>query len=696
MAQGTVQYPGQGCIVEFMQDNAPQIGIVLEEKKERLRLLLPNRRESVISSSRVLPWSGPVCSASNREDMIRFLESRREIRAEAEKEINTQELWELASGDLDRATAQWFAELIFPAPTADDIAACGHALMQAKTHFRFTPPVFEIYDAATVTRRIQELEKQKEREQLISRGSAFFRRLQEHGRSHPDVPVPDEDIQDIATTLRRMLLTRIADPDTKEEEALWNIVTRGLAETPYLPLLLAESWGIVPPHHNFWLDRADYDPVPDWQSVFADTLREKSSLAESYRESIVFGQPLLSIDAETTKDMDDAFTLEKHTDGSFKLTVALACPALNWSFGSAFDKAVSHRATSLYLPEGTWNMLPNELAENAFSLKSGSPRPALIVVCHISTNGEILSCEPSIATVTVNANLAYTECETALDGATTPASPYLETLRFGLELAEILKRRRIEQGAVIIDRPDLHIELSGTGREIQVSMYEEPPCPRAHLIVSEQMVLINTALARWAIDHNAGLLYRTQDVAIPKEFAGEWNDPVDISRVVRALAPAVMETTPRPHAGLGTDVYATVSSPLRRYADLVNEAQILSILQNGVAALTTDELDALLIRLNARLDAVTQVQRMRPRYWKLLALKQQGDKVWRKAIITDENDMFLTATLPQEQIFVRARRALFNEKAHIGMPIEVRIGKINPLQNDFQLLETREIEEILN
>ena len=93
--------------------------------------------------------------------------------------------------------------------------------------------------------------------------------------------------------------------------------------------------------------------------------------------------------------------------------------------------------------------------------------------------------------------------------------------------------------------------MKGLAKNITVSLDEDPLAPKAHLLVSELMVLTNAALAAWAKEHGVTLLHRTQDVAIPKEFSGIWQTPLEIARVVKALAPAVLETNPRPHAGLG-------------------------------------------------------------------------------------------------------------------------------------------------
>ena len=104
----------------------------------------------------------------------------------------------------------------------------------------------------------------------------------------------------------------------------------------------------------------------------------------------------------------------------------------------------------------------------------------------------------------------------------------MEQLRQALELARAHQERRIEKGAVIIERPDITINLEGAGESITVSLDEDPLAPKAHLLVSELMVLTNAALAAWAKEHGVTLLHRTQDVAIPKEFSAwskRWTPP---------------------------------------------------------------------------------------------------------------------------------------------------------------------------
>ena len=263
-------------------------------------------------------------------------------------------------------------------------------------------------------------------------------------------------------------------------------------------------------------------------------------------------------------------------------------------------------------------------------------------------------------------------------------------LREALTLARLLQARRIAAGAVITERPDPEILVHGRGEDARVDIVNSPPVNRAHLVVGELMVLTNSMLAAWAKERGIPLLYRTQDVAVPREFAGVWTEPHDISRVVRVLPSASLESAPRRHAGLGLAAYATLSSPIRRYVDLLNQGQVISFLRDGAPRLDAAAMAALLPMVSARLEAVGQVQRFRPRYWKLLFFRQHGDKKWWDAVVAEENEAFVTIALPWAQIMVRGRRRQFDEKTHAGMCVQVRLGKVQPLLNEIQVLEVRE------
>ena len=697
MASHIVQNPAAGCIVEFMQGNEPQIAWVMEEQKGKLRLFLPNRRETTLSPSRILPWSGPSYSAAQSKDaVVDILNRHRERRERLTSEVAPVELWEMAQGEMDRAPAEWFAELGYTNPDADAVAACGRALLQCKTHFRFQPPEFEIYDAATVESRRQAEEAARVREAMVCGGADWFRRLWEARTGRHPVPdlssAPEESVRN---RLERMLRARMIDPETVEDEALWKQVTKGLPDDPHLALLLAMTWGLVPEHYNFWLDRADYESGTAWEEAFAGETQALVQAVESGEKlPPAEDSAFISIDSATTRDIDDAFRIASAEDGGWNVEVALACPAWFWDFDSPLGKAVFHRATSIYLPEGNCHMMPETLGEGAFSLFEGQLRPALVVGAHVAPDGTLGEGSFRFASIKVAKNLNYPDCEAALDGEENAASPFAESLRLAADMSDRRLAYRVEHGAVIIERPEIDFELEGEGADTTVKLKPYPSAPRAQLLVAELMVVANAALAEWAVKNDVPLLFRTQDVAVPKEYAGVWKSAPDIARVVRILVAASLDVSARPHAGMGLAAYSPVTSPLRRFTDLVNEAQLMSMITRGELRWSREELSDMLMHLSIRLEAAGQVQRFRPRYWKYLYIQQQarahGDECCWKAEVAEENDMWVSVSLPEVQLGLRGKRSLFGEKVFPGQELHVRLGKVNPLRNEAVILDVRE------
>ena len=702
-----VQYPGTGCIVEFLEGNAVHLALVIEDGGGKVRLLLPNRRETRLTASRLLPWAGPQLSGPlpGREEAVRLLEDCRKRREELAAAVPVHELWEMAQGEVNEAPARWFAELSGSDPDVDSIAAHGRALLACKSHFRFQPPVFQIFDAETVEKRQNEQREREDREALTVGGASFFRLLWDVAckkRSLP--PAPDADgnggsaewpAPDVARRLEHLLFACMADPDNQEYDSLWRMLSKGLPDVPHLPVQLLMAWGIVPPHYNFWFDRAGYEAGDDWWHRWNDEVRDL--IARSRDVPLpACDLPFISIDSASTRDVDDAFHLEAAPGGGFLLTLALAYPALCWPFGSPLDKAVLRRGTSIYLPEGDCHMLPEHLGTDVFSLRAGEERPAFCVRVAVDADGNAAPCELFTARVRLAANLTYRDTQAVLDARRdhaplpdNPAAPFAETLCLAHAFERARQAARIRNGAVVMDRPEPVIRLEGEGAQTVVHLEAGEACPDSQAAVAEMMILASAAVADRAAREGLPLLHRTQDVALPREYAGVWTRPEDMTRVMRALAPSSLEVQARPHAALGLPRYAPVTSPLRRYPDLINEAQIAHWLAHGSPRWDAAALAELLVNLNAALEAAGQVQRFRPRYWKLLYFRQQGDKIWWPGVITEENDMFATVSLPDQGIFLRGKRRQFDERACPGTAVEVRIGRVNPLYNEIMILEAR-------
>ena len=685
--------PRPGMVVEFLQGNQPQLAWVMEEQSGRLRLFTINKREMKMPANRVLPWAGPVHNAdATRQEMLDALNAHQERRGELQAGLDVMELWELAQGEVEQAPVGWFAGLLWEKPGPDEAAALGRAMLSAKTHFKFQPPVFEVYTAETVEERLRRQAEEKERDAVVHAGQTLFKGLwaavRGGGASRRHSEDAERDMEpDVAARLREVLLAAVARNLDDAADKIWQTVRKGLPDDPHLPLLLAQAWGVLPPHHNQILDEAGYDWGDDWSEKFVDEIAEQRARFERMRAEATEGgaldpRPFVSIDAATTKDIDDAFHVERDGSG-YRLTLALARPSMAWDFGAPLDRAVASRATSLYLPEGSAHMMPESLGTGLFSLHADGPRPVLLTMFQLDDCGCLLSVHPALGWARMAANITYEAAEAAMADGSDPH------LALAAELGEKLLAKRIENGAVIIDKPEPEVTLEGSGAAVKVLLDFKTTCPRAETAVSEFMILANSGLALWARENGVPLLHRTQDIALPSEATGRFSDPADICRTVKLLTPPQMEIEPKRHAALAVPAYAPISSPLRRYTDFINTAQVQSFLETGEPRLDADQMSTLLTHLGARVQSVSQVQRFRPRYWKLLYLLQHK-KEYHSATVVEENGPYPGLALPELQINIRAPRAMLGEKLFPGQRFQVRFGRIDPLSNEIKVIEALE------
>lgn len=668
--------------MEFLQDNQPVTAWVLDVQGPRLRVFTAGQRELKLPLSRVLPWLGPQCPAgSSRQEMLDLLRTHNGRRERLAESVDALEIWDLAQGEVDEAGIEWFASLVFEDASPDQLAALGRKLLQTKTHFKFSPPQFEIYPQETVERRQEELRKAQERERLVGFGQVFLKGLWDtFCKRKSTLPLPDEEQ---SRRIRDLLMTRLCNPDDRDSDALWKTMSQGLPEEPHLPLFLAQAWGIVPPHFNFHLCRAQYDWEPDWALAHADAVTALRERVLATREEPEID--IVTIDSASTQDIDDGFDLTRDEDG-FTLHLALACPCLGWEFGSPLDKAVLHRFTSLYLPEGTSHMLPETLGKDFFSLCAGQDRPALVISFDLDPEGVMRSCTPRITWIRVKANLTYTGVEEEIE---TNAAGMLHHAR---DLATLLRQARIREHAVIMDQPDPRMVLRGDPANPEVTVVQSESTPEAQKIVSEFMILANKAMGSWALQTSTALLFRTQNITLPAESAGVWAEPTDIYRIINNMGPSILECEPRRHATIGARAYAPVTSPLRRYSDFINMAQILARLTGQGRLLDQTELESLLPLLSSRAELVGQVQRMRPRYWKYEYFRQNCKKMRWSGTIVDPGSNLVTIALPDLQLFLKAPRKIFGDKVRLGQWFSIRIGKVDPLNNEIKIVEAWEEE----
>jgi exoribonuclease-2 len=299
----------------------------------------------------------------------------------------------------------------------------------------------------------------------------------------------------------------------------------------------------------------------------------------------------LAIDDEGSLDPDDALSWE---DG--RLWVHIADAAALIPPDSPADIEARARGANLYLPEGMVTMLPPE-ATQILALGLSEISPALSFGLDLDEAGEIVDFEIITSLIRVT-RLSYREAEERLQ-----ESPFKELLA----AAQLYESRRHENGAINIDLPEVKIRVVEDGIEIR-------PLPRLRSrdLVREAMLMAGEAVARYAIEHKIPLPYTSQDAPTAEMPTGDTPSAYFATRMM--LRPGHKSTAPGLHAGLGMDLYAQATSPLRRYLDLVVHQQLRAHL-TGAQPLDTQMITTLIGSADSGTRDVRRTERLSNRHW---------------------------------------------------------------------------------
>lgn len=328
-----------------------------------------------------------------------------------------------------------------------------------------------------------------------------------------------------------------------------------------------------------------------------------------------------AIDDEGSHDPDDAVSLDDS-----RLWVHIADVAALVSPGSPADLEARGRGANLYLPEGTIPMLPVQATE-LLGLGLTDMSPALSFALDLNAAGEITGVEvmPSWIRVT---RLTYDEVEARLE------EPPLQDL---YRLAQAAAAHRQARGALTIELPEVKILV----QDGQVTLRPLPPL-RSRALVQEAMLLAGTAAARYAQEHGIPFPFTTQD---PPEPGERPEGLAGMFALRRTLKRSQQTTVPGLHAGLGLDVYTRVTSPLRRYMDLVGHQQLRAFLR-GDPLLSDQEVLERVGAAEAATGTVRHAEFLTEKHWILVYLLQHPD--WRgSGILVERRERRGTFLIPE-------------------------------------------------
>lgn len=341
----------------------------------------------------------------------------------------------------------------------------------------------------------------------------------------------------------------------------------------------------------------------------------------------------VTIDEAHSRDLDDGIQVRRATSG---WCVEVIVPDLSTAIpmGDPLDVAARERGWTRYNGTGiVTGMLPKDLTIGSLTLSADHVRPVLRFTFHLDDDLTTTSVTIARQQRRMAARLSYEQVDAILAGAApdTLSKDIGRSLHHAWVLAESLLMKRRKGGAIVAAASQL-LPSSEEGLPI-LSAYGKGS--RAYIIVQELMILANASLATWCVTHDIPILYRNHrpTSAADRTWITEDLDRLTASadetiltRLHSLIGRATYGASAGGHWGLNLPFYAHFTSPLRRYADLVNQRQIIAFMEGkenrfGFVQLqaVADHLDALIekdrddrseaLRLRAHNDAVRKLAR---------------------------------------------------------------------------------------
>ena len=370
---------------------------------------------------------------------------------------------------------------------------------------------------------------------------------------------------------------------------------------------LLEKCGALPSTHDYHLNKFLFENFPRGTGFPEVTVEEHPELPLATVNAF-------SIDDASTTEIDDAFSLEKLPNGNWRIGVHIAAPTLGIAPGSPIDVIAAQRMSTVYMPGDKITMLPDNVVQ-AFTLCADRVSPALSLYVEVNEALEIVNSESRIERLHIAANLRHDTLEPLFNEETLAAGKldyaYATELKLLWDFANKLEAMRGKSADNSTQQIDYTFDVVNDRVTIGQRLRGSP----IDKVVSELMILANSTWGKLLDDNKVAGIYRTQNNGKVK-----------------------MSTVAAPHQGLGVAHYAWSSSPLRRYVDLVNQRQILSVLRGETPAYAKNDtaLFTILRDFDTAYTTYNEFQRNMERYWCLRWLQQENVKQ-ADAIVLREN-----------------------------------------------------------
>ena len=325
---------------------------------------------------------------------------------------------------------------------------------------------------------------------------------------------------------------------------------------------------------------------------------------------------IFTIDGEDAKDLDDAISIERLSNGNFKLGVHIADVTHYVHEKSKLDKEALKRATSVYLVDTVIPMLPKTLSNGVCSLNPHEDKLTLSVFMEIDRKGNVQQYDIKETIINSKARMTYTEVSDILEHddeeLKAKYSHVADDFKTAEELAKILMQRRNQRGAIDFDFPEAKIILTPEGKVSDIKEYERRISNR---IIEEFMLITNETVAEHYFWLNIPFVYRIHETpssekmqelgkfvstfgytikgdleevhpkalqSIISAIKGKKEEEAISTIMLRSLRQARYSPECSGHFGLAAKYYSHFTSPIRRYPDLQIHRIIKEQLNNKI------------------------------------------------------------------------------------------------------------------
>ncbi len=596
-----------GKVVAFFEHKKIICAVCLEARDGKYHLLTEENREVTLASSRISHVSSRSLKvALPRDTLVEQLKGIAEAQKVLMTSLTIKELWELVNGEGRAFRLEELTELVFNSPHSDQEMALFRALADDRFFFKQKGELYEAREPEKVEQLYLQQEREAEQEREMQEASAWLA-----GVWSGEMTPPPQNISTLVRLLKDMAVLGLEAPEYAKGKALLQGAHITSPQAPFELLVRMKEWG---EDENLFLYRYQVSKV--FPESVIDEAGKILSLADKdlplfpQDRDLTFLHPL-TIDSEYTRDIDDALSVDR-VGGDYQVGIHISDVATFLDGHSEIFREAMDRATSIYLPEQRIPMIPPTLSESTCSLIVGEKRRALSFLVRIDAEGKIQDYQILPSIIQVEQRLSYETADQLLEEEE-------EELGALQRIAQKLFQRRVDAGAFFIPRPERVIRVS---REKEISIYKRDRESPSQKIVSEFMILANSLAALFMKEKGIPAIYRGQ--AEPRDKIPPINkfDPLQAYRLRRIMNRVEMSTRPLRHAGLGVEAYLTLTSPIRRFYDLLVEKQILEFLRGGRIS-SKEELEEIAAKVGPTISRAGLVEELTEEYWVMRFLEKK-------------------------------------------------------------------------